>query len=265
MTRLGLHVGGPLQQVRGKSKAAREAERNIVVKLIQDVPRFGRAGTYVPLNPAQMRNRWFPKRIADYVPAVQLKQLKAEGTVMGRDFDFGMLRARQAGDEEGPDEVRRQPKNYVRPVELDFLSPARSMELLTTFMPSTLDFARQPIEQEKVEARPQPRYGASNAADILTAAAMAAKPKTPVNGIYGSVSTSDVAASIRTALAHNEEAARVILADSHISFIDGPEGDSARVKQLGSFKVEIKIPGADSPITRSVRIRAKKDDLAQAA
>ena len=69
-----------------------------------------------------MRNRWFPKRIADYVPAIQLKQLNAEGVVMGRDFEFGMLRPRSQGEEEGPAEVRRHPKNYVRPIEIDFLS-----------------------------------------------------------------------------------------------------------------------------------------------
>lgn len=33
------------QQIRSISKKAKEAERNIVVKLLKDVPRFGRAGT----------------------------------------------------------------------------------------------------------------------------------------------------------------------------------------------------------------------------
>lgn len=32
------------QQIRTISKAAKEAERNIVVKLLKDVPRYGRAG-----------------------------------------------------------------------------------------------------------------------------------------------------------------------------------------------------------------------------
>jgi hypothetical protein len=45
VTRLGFDAWRPQQQVRNKSKAAREAERNIVVKLLLDVPRFGRAGT----------------------------------------------------------------------------------------------------------------------------------------------------------------------------------------------------------------------------
>ena len=135
------------------------------------------------------------------------------------------------------------------------------MELLTTFAPATLVFDRQPIEQEKTESRPQPRYGASNAADILTAAAMASKPKTPENGIYGSVSTGDIVNQIKQALAHNEEAARVILTEGDVSFLNAPGGESARLKQLGAFTVEIKVPGADAPMTRNVRIRAKNDEI----
>jgi hypothetical protein len=41
----GLDSRAPLQQqTRSISKAAKEAERNIVVKLLKDVPRYGRAG-----------------------------------------------------------------------------------------------------------------------------------------------------------------------------------------------------------------------------
>lgn len=42
--RQGLDAWGPQQQARSISKKAKEAERNIIVKLLQDVPRFGRAG-----------------------------------------------------------------------------------------------------------------------------------------------------------------------------------------------------------------------------
>ena len=45
----GLH-----QQTRTISKAAKEAERNIVVKLLKDVPRFGRAGA-PPLQQTPLR------------------------------------------------------------------------------------------------------------------------------------------------------------------------------------------------------------------
>jgi ribosomal protein L9 len=131
------------------------------------------------------------------------------------------------------------------------------MELLTTFIPPTIDFTRQPIEQDHSAAKP--RYGSSDAADILTAAAMANKPKALENGIYGSVSTAEVVATIKAALAHNDEAARVILAENDVRFTEGhAEGDSSRVKHLGTFKVEIQIPGAESAITRNVRVRAKE-------
>jgi hypothetical protein len=53
VTRLGLVAWRPLLQTRSKSKASskkskadKEAERNIVVKLLQDTPRFGRAGMW---------------------------------------------------------------------------------------------------------------------------------------------------------------------------------------------------------------------------
>lgn len=131
------------------------------------------------------------------------------------------------------------------------------MELLNTFVPPTIDFARQPIEQEKANTERQ--HGASGAADILAAAAMASRPKPVVNGIYGSVSTADVVSTIKAALAHNDEAARVILAESDVKFITGhEEDDTSRVKQLGTFRVEIKVPGAEEPLTRNVRIRAKE-------
>ncbi|KAF2262793.1 hypothetical protein CC78DRAFT_497879 [Lojkania enalia] len=259
VTRQTWDVRGSLQQARSKTKAAREAERNIIVKLLQDVPKFGRAGSLVPVNPATMRNRWFPTRLANYVPFTQLKQLKAQGVDMVRDFNFGVQRSlEEVGVEvDKEDMVQKQRTPYVRPVEIELLSPERSMELLTAFIPPTVDFARQPIEQEKVDVRP--RRGVSDAADILTAAAMASRPKPDENGIYGSVSASDVVATLKSALAHNDEAARVILTENDIRFVEGhAEGDNSKVKKLGTFKMEIQVPGAEEPITRMVRVRAKE-------
>ncbi|KAF9740268.1 hypothetical protein PMIN06_010409 [Paraphaeosphaeria minitans] len=253
VTRRGLDQWGQ-QQTRNISKAAKEAERNIVVKLREDIPRYGRAGSYVPINPALMRNKWFPARVADYVPAVQLKQLKAQDVDMNRDATFGVKAALEEAEEEV--EVSRPRQHYVRPIEIEQLSAERSMELIDTFVPPTIDFARQLIEQEKTETK---RYGASNAADILNFAMSASKPKPLENAIYGSVSTADIVATIKSALAHNDEAARVILAEDDVHFVSGhEEGDTSKVKQLGMFKVEIGVPGAGQPLTRQVRIRAKE-------
>jgi len=46
VTRQNLDAWRP-QQTRNISKKAKEAERNIIVKLLKDVPRFGRAGTMI--------------------------------------------------------------------------------------------------------------------------------------------------------------------------------------------------------------------------
>lgn len=132
------------------------------------------------------------------------------------------------------------------------------MELLDAFIPPTIDFSRQRIEQEKEK----PRYGASGAADVLTAAAMAARPKASSNAIYGSVSTADIAATLKAALAHNDEAARVILNEADVRFATTTEdGDALRVKELGVYKVEILLPGAAEPLVRNIRVKAKDMNL----
>lgn len=73
------------------------------------------------LNRSRMRNRWFPQRLADYVPVAQLKQLKKEGVTIGRDTEFGVVRPLQE-DFDVDNELEQQRKHYVRPVEVDFLS-----------------------------------------------------------------------------------------------------------------------------------------------
>lgn len=62
-----------------------------------------------------------------------------------------------------------------------------------------------------------------------------------LKAIFGSVSTADVLASIKTALTSDPEAIRIPLEARSIRFI-GEETD--RVKQLGEFEVEIAVPGA---------------------
>ena len=132
------------------------------------------------------------------------------------------------------------------------------MELIDTFVPSSIDFARQPIEHDRPE--PSRRQGASEAADILAAISLKEKRAATADAIYGSVSTADVVGTIKTALAHNDEAARVLLSERDVNFVTGhEEGDTTRVKQLGTFVVEIQVPGAEAPLTRTVRVRAKEE------
>lgn len=78
-------------------------------------------GSYIPLNPSLMRNRWFPARIADYVPATQLKQLKLQDVDLARDFSYG-VRVRLEEAEEEELDVLGQPQRYVRPIAINVLS-----------------------------------------------------------------------------------------------------------------------------------------------
>jgi hypothetical protein len=184
-----------------------------------------------------------------------MKQLKAQEVDMARDFSYGVrLNLEEAEGEE--DNFMKQPKHYVRPIEIDVLSPERSIELLNTFVPPTINFYRQRIEQDSPSRE---RMGASGAADILTAAAMGKKAS--ADAIYGSVSSADLVSTIRGALAHNDEAARVILNEADVKFLSGhEEGDTSRVKQLGTFKVEIRLAGAEESLVRNIRIRAKESE-----
>jgi hypothetical protein len=90
---------------------------------------------------------------------------------------------------------------------------------------------------------------------------MAGKSKAHADAIYGSVSTADVVQTIRGALAHNDEASRVILNEADVEFLSGHEEDDAsRVKQLGVFKIEIRLPGAVESIVRNIRVREKTSE-----
>ena len=45
-------------------------------------------GAIVPVAPGQMRNKWYPRRIADYVTATELKPLERSNVLVERDFGF---------------------------------------------------------------------------------------------------------------------------------------------------------------------------------
>lgn len=79
----------------------------------------------MPLNPATMRNRWFPARVADYVPFKQLKLLKAQEVDMQRDTSYGVRSALEGVDEEEDLSAPRRP--YVRPIEIEVLSVGCTM------------------------------------------------------------------------------------------------------------------------------------------
>ncbi|KAJ9668031.1 hypothetical protein H2201_001837 [Coniosporium apollinis] len=243
---LGLERWRPTyQQTRSKKTSSKQPD-HIAVRLLKDVKSFGRAGALVPVTAGQMRNMWFPRGIADYVTAPQLKELQARNVAVERDFLFGVELTKKKKAEAAEEEAQEASRQSVR-AEVELLSPQRSTELLATLLPPTLEFYRTPITPDT------PPSTTASASPPLASTASA--------NIYGSVSTADIAHAIRAILGTNEEAARVVVTDGDIRFVSasvGPgliEGEAMyRVKQLGEYEVEISVKGTSEGLRRTVRV-----------
>ncbi|KAF2097573.1 hypothetical protein NA57DRAFT_58149 [Rhizodiscina lignyota] len=244
----------PRQQIRGKKKRS-QGPLTMPVKLLRDLTGFGKAGAFVPITSGQFRNDWYPKGIADYIPHRQLKELKLQNVPFERNHSYVAPE-----DMETPPEILVEPEEVAKStplMRLQHLSPERSVELLQIFIPARIDFYRQPIEAEPAPAEDR-TPAVSAAASILSAAAASEKSKTSASAsIFGSVSTSDVATSIRAVLAENDEAGRIVLSDDDVQFVRQTvtiSEEKDRVKHLGEFEVEIHIKGAPEAVKRIVRV-----------
>ncbi len=76
--------------------------------------------------------------------------------------------------------------------------------------------------------------------------------------IFGSVSTADIAASIRGLLAEDAEGSRIVLGPEDISFAIATE-ESDRVKHLGQFDIDIKLKGSSKFVRRAINVVAEDD------
>jgi hypothetical protein len=228
-----------------------------------------------------MRNEWFPSGIAEYVTFPELKTLRMNKVPMERDYGFGlqkrvMLKNTTAYQEDilsgtkSMTSAELKSASAFQQVEIEKLSPERSGELLEIFVGPRIEFYRQPILEEKVpdeseveDKKSEPLLEGSGAAAELMAArrptSKSTKPdvKTGPTPIYGSVSALDILQAVRATMARNDEAARVVLQEEDITFVDLPEtehSEAGKVKHIGDFTVEIKVRGSDAVIKRTVRI-----------
>ncbi|KAK3067095.1 hypothetical protein LTR53_016242 [Teratosphaeriaceae sp. CCFEE 6253] len=264
------------QQVRGKKKLANN-NNAVPVRLLKNVSTFGRKGALVPISHGQMRNDWFPRRIAEYVTLPELRTLRARNILPERDFDFSTAAApvqptnpanTPPGGMTTTDKVDASmfQKHVIDPQRL---SPERSMQLVEIFVPARLDFYRQPIiEDVALPAPPETKtpargYEMGIGGELMAARAQqteVSKPKSPPGpqAIYGSVSTHDVLMAIRAAMAENDEAKMVVVREEDVSFVGlGVEEGGERVKHVGDFKVEIKVKGLEEGLNRNVKVIAQ--------
>ena len=79
------------------------------------------------------------------------------------------------------------------------------------------------------------------------------KPKM-TGAIYGSVSPHDILVAVRAAIATNDEAARVLIAEQDIQFLEPQAQSENKIKSIGDFTIELKIKGAEQGIRRTVRV-----------
>ncbi|KAI9835986.1 MAG: hypothetical protein M1837_003553 [Sclerophora amabilis] len=220
------------QQFRGKNKAAKI--ETIKVRLLQDVDRYGRKGTILSVQPGRMRNSWYPHHTAEYLTPADLRALNiSRSSVLERDPNF---RIHQPSDDHAAS-WEQQAWQPVVDVDVELLSPQRATQILSVLLPPHLTFYRgaiaQPPQQPQAQLAPQPTTSRQNMSRAVTSAAadLAAAaeeipepvhpPVTAPTGIYGSVSTADIASNIRALLAEHAEGSRVVLGAEDVTFVGG--------------------------------------------
>ncbi|ELR02631.1 hypothetical protein VC83_01032 [Pseudogymnoascus destructans] len=241
------------QQVRGKKRLAKVSTVN--VRLLKNVARYGKEGSVIPLPPGRMRNQFFPRRMAEYMTQAQIKEAGLENVTLERNFTFGI---KDAGSLKAAEpEVKAAPAKVV-PVDLDLLSGEQAAATIAKLIPKNIDFYRSAI----LPAAPAPKRSPSlPASSVLSEEAAGVKPEPapldPNASIFGSVSTSDIASSIRAILAEDKEGSRLVLGPEDITFAVETE-EKGRVKNLGTYEVHIKIKGGEQAVRRTITVKPQE-------
>ncbi|KAJ5047287.1 uncharacterized protein L3040_003120 [Drepanopeziza brunnea f. sp. 'multigermtubi'] len=258
------------QHIRGKKNLAKVS--TVKVHLLQNIPGYGKRGSVIQVPPGVMRNIWFPKKMAEYLTLQKIKELGVKkDAVVERDSTFRsnaerklerQLEKEQSNDGEGEESeplsqtISEQEDGPAPIVELELLNPEQATTLLDQLLPANLDFYRTVITLEAPAQRISPSIPSSSATS--RAAANNSKLSTPgKENIYGSVSTSDIAANLKAVLAEDEEGVRIVLSPENISFV-GETEEKDRVKHLGVFEIDIQLDGATESVRRTIKVNAQE-------
>ncbi|KAL8716238.1 MAG: hypothetical protein Q9220_000143 [cf. Caloplaca sp. 1 TL-2023] len=281
-------------QIRTKRKSANRPQ-TIPVRLLQDIPGYGRKGAIIPIPPGRMRNIYHPSGKADYVTAAQLRTLNPKDIQSERDFAFGL-----SSDVSSPSSTTKSTQSNIlptenikaklltvwsSPLEIDYeemkvanishpQQPKRTLEVIDSLLPPTIVFYRPPIttttsNTPSPSPATEPLGTSINAIGGAAAAPVPAvlpepAPKTSVTRIYGSVTTADIVESIKAVLAGDEEGKRVVLGSEDVVFLDEVDEEKGvevgRVKAVGEFAVEVRVRGVEGGVGRRVSVRAMETD-----
>ncbi|KAK3362830.1 hypothetical protein B0T25DRAFT_575513 [Lasiosphaeria hispida] len=242
-------------QVRVKSRTVRSHDQGVVVRLLEDVPKFGRRDAVFRVERGRMRNEWFPSKKAEYMTAVRFQELGlTRGDIGDRDRGFVTFVPEVPVEKivESVLAATAAPVTPVAPVvSVVQTNPETIRELLSTLLPETLTFFRKPIPAPppKTPARISPLVASARASQVEEAkTSTTATPDSPecnMLAIFGSVSVTDVANHIKELLMADLEASRISLGPENIRFVGLPDNND-RIKALGRWEVNILVDGSGS-------------------
>ncbi|KAI0549117.1 hypothetical protein F4679DRAFT_596077 [Xylaria curta] len=245
------------------TKAELEDLQGIPVRLLRDIPTFGRKHAIIRVKAGRMRNIWFPKGAAEYMTRQRFTELGLSEAAIGvRDRTFGtqfMLEQEQGTQTQT--QTQSQAKNKRK--EVLTLPAEETHTLLTTLLPEVLVFPRAPVSTTPPE--PSAPRSPSLAANAATSTPAPEAAKSTVTPIFGSVSRNDIVALIKEKLLESPQGSRVTLELESIELLGlDPEHDGEnRIKRLGTFEVLI-APGIDSngkeiePVRRVIQVVAEE-------
>ncbi|KAI1494387.1 hypothetical protein F5X96DRAFT_617696 [Biscogniauxia mediterranea] len=280
-----------LTQTRARTtKAELEDLQGIPVRLLRDIPSFGRKHAIIRVKPGRMRNIWFPKSAAEYMTSKRFAELGLTEAAIGvRDRSFGskfMLeeaaRAKERAQalKEEEEDMAEASELKAKKKEVLTLPPEETQALLEDLLPETLVFKRKPIAAPAPEPVPVPEPEPATPA-VPRSPSLATRAATSVGGpppppaapspppspaaapveeraIFGSVSANDVLARVKELLLVGDarRGSRVALDASSVELagLGGDEED--RIKRLGTFEVRISAGRGFRPVKRVVSVVA---------
>ncbi|KAM7211440.1 hypothetical protein V8F06_013171 [Rhypophila decipiens] len=233
-------TGVVLMQTRAKSNHMRPQDRGVVVRLLEDIPGFGRKNAVFRTERGRMRNQWYPANKAEYMTRQRFQELGlTEEDVGDRDRAFAALG--QADEDDFVFEVVEKQQGDKTPK----MPITTAHTLISTLTPATLTFYRKVIEKPASEKAEKPR---------------ASRFKDTTLDIYGSVSTNDIANRIREYLVTDAEGRMVTLQPEDISII-GLEGNA--LKAIGRYGAQIMLGGSEDagvqPVLKVVEILPERE------
>jgi ribosomal protein L9 len=144
------------------------------------------------------------------------------------------------------------------------VQPQEATDIMSKLLPPNIDFYRTPISVDPPKPELLKRVSPSiPTTSAVSAAAAAAQPKQVESkeqrktSIYGSVSTSDIAANLQAVLAETDNGVPIVLSPESISIIEQTE-ELNRIKHLGTFEIEIRLSGAVKSIRRTITVSAQE-------